>query len=98
MQHSPSQEANWFSARQEIPHILWNLKVHYHIHKCLPHVPILSQLDPIHAPTSHFLNIHLIIILPSTKWPLSLRFPPTCTAPSMSVTKFRTHTKQQAEL
>ena len=65
MEQSPSWEANWFSANQEIPHILWNQKVHYHIHKCLPPVPILSQLDPVHTPTSHFLKIHLNIILPS---------------------------------
>jgi len=35
---SPSSEANLFSASQEIPRILWNVKVHYHIHRCLPPV------------------------------------------------------------
>ena len=33
MVQSPSWEANWFAASQEIPRILWNPKVHYRSHK-----------------------------------------------------------------
>jgi hypothetical protein len=78
MEQNPSWEANRFAASQEFPHILLNPKVNYHICKCPPPVSILSQPNPFHTPTSHFLKIHPNIIIPSTpgffQWSLSLRF------------------------
>ena len=68
-----------FAANQEIPRVLWNPKVHYRTHKRPPPVPILSKLHPVPTAPSHFLKIHLDIILPSTSWSpqwyLSFRFP-----------------------
>ena len=78
MQQSPSWAANWFAASQEIRNILWNPKVQYRIQKCPPPAPILSQIDPVPTPTSHFLKIYLNIILSFTpwspKWSFSLTF------------------------
>ena len=79
MQQSPSWEANRFAASQEMPRVLWNPKVHHRIHKCPPSVHILSHIDTIHFPTSHFLKLNINIILPSKpasfELRLSLRFP-----------------------
>ena len=60
---SPPWEANRFSASQEIPPIIWNTKVHYHILKSLPPVPTLSQINPVHAP--HSISWRCILILSS---------------------------------
>ena len=62
MVQSPSWAANWFAASQEIPRISRNTKVHYRTHKRLPPVSILGQPNPVHIPTSHFLQIHPNII------------------------------------
>ena len=50
MVQSPSWEANWFAASQEIPRISPNPKVHYRTHKRPPPVSILGQPNPVHIP------------------------------------------------
>jgi hypothetical protein len=79
MVQSPSWAANRFTASHEIPRMSRNPKVHYRTHKRPPPVSTLGQPNPVHIPTSHFLEIHPNIIHPSTPrsphWSLSLRFP-----------------------
>ena len=108
MVQSPSWEANWFAASQEIPRISRNQNVHYRTHKLPPPVSILGQPNPVHIPTSHLLEIHPNIIHPSTprspQWSPSLWFPhqdpiqplssPICaTCPAHLILDFITHTK-----
>ena len=79
MVQSPSWEANWFAASQEIPRISRKPKVHYRTHKRPSPVFILGQPNPVHISTSHLLEIHPNIVHPSTprspQWSPSLRFP-----------------------
>ena len=75
VKHSPSWGANRFSASHEIPCILWNPTVHYRVHKCLPPVPILSQIIqsvPLHLISWRSILIsssHLRLGLPSSLFP-----------------------------
>ena len=79
MVQSPSWEANWFAASQEIPRISRNPKVHYRTYKRPPPVSILGQPNLVHIPTSHLLEIQPNIIHSSTprssQSSPSLRFP-----------------------
>jgi hypothetical protein len=78
MQHSPSWEANSHSASQEIPHLLRNLKVHYHVHKSPSLILIISKMHPVHTFPSNFPEINSNIIFSpmprSSKWSHPFRF------------------------
>jgi hypothetical protein len=63
---SPPWEANRFSASKEILRLLWDLKFHYRIHKGSPILPILSQINPVHAPIDF--NIILSFTPRPSKW------------------------------
>ena len=58
---SPSWEANWFAASQEIPRISRNPKVHYRTHKRPPPVSILGQ--PNHSIYPHPTSCRSVLIL-----------------------------------
>jgi hypothetical protein len=71
MVQSPSLEANWFAASQEIPRISRNPRGHYRTHKSPPPISILDHPNPViyPHPTSWrsilILSTHLHLGLPS---------------------------------
>ena len=76
-----SWEANGSSGGKVIPRILWNPKVHYHIHKSPLTVPNPSHTNHVHVHPNQtswrsIINCILPCMLRSSKWSLSLYAPP----------------------
>lgn len=62
MEQSPFREADSSSVSPENPLILWNLKVHYRVHKSPPLVPFLIQTNPVRNIPRFSFNMHCNII------------------------------------
>jgi hypothetical protein len=63
------------SSIQEITCFLCYMKVHCHVYKALPQLPMLSQIHPIHTVPPGFCKIHSNIILTSTPSSVWWRIP-----------------------
>lgn len=66
---------------QEIPHILWNQNLYFHVSKNPPLVPYLRQMTAVHILETYLCKINFIIILPSTSR--------SCRRPSLSRSSYR---------
>ena len=64
--HSCTHTNSKKHSSHDLPCILWNMRVHYHLQICLPLVPILRQTNPINIFPAHFFKIHHNIIFPLT--------------------------------
>jgi hypothetical protein len=76
-------DATSCSSIQELPSILWNLKVHYWIHNSPPLASIPSPTNPAHTTTSCLSKIHPNIFLVFLVVSFPLAFPPityTCSS------------------
>jgi hypothetical protein len=75
MKETHFREADSRSAGQVIPRLLWNLKVHYRVHKDPPLVPILSNIN-LHPPLLFKIcsNINLPFKPGCSKWSLPFKF------------------------
>lgn len=65
-----STTSRHFTASQNTPLTLRKQKIHFYAYRIRPSVPILRQIDPVHALQSYFFWLHSkIIILPSAPIP-----------------------------
>jgi hypothetical protein len=62
VEQCPSWEANIHSASQEISHILWTLKIQYHVHKSLQLVSSLSHMNPILTLTPYYTKRSILVL------------------------------------
>lgn len=78
VEQSHAGEANGLSSSQKIPHIVWDLKVHYGIYRSLQMVSVLSQVNPVCNLPAILFRTYFNNILPSSyrssKWSLLFRF------------------------
>jgi hypothetical protein len=74
MEYSLSWEADSSMGSQEIAHIVWSFKTHYHVHNSLPLVPILRQMNEVHTLPYYYCKNPSIPV--SSKWSLSFMSPP----------------------
>jgi hypothetical protein len=67
MELNTSWEPANCAAIQELPSIVWNPKVHYHVHKSPLLVPILKQIDPVYTTPSCLCKIRAWSVWKETK-------------------------------
>jgi hypothetical protein len=58
-------EQNSLEAGKETPHILCNQEAHYLAHRSRPFHPVVSQFNTVHTLLHCFINLTIIIIVPS---------------------------------
>jgi len=72
VEQSHAAEANGPSSSQNIPHIVWDLKVHYGVYKNLQLVSFLSQVNPVCTLPTMLFRTYFKNTLPSShrssKW------------------------------
>jgi len=61
MEQSPSLETYSHSASEEIPRLLWNTKVHYHVHNSPPLLPNPESNKSSQLPFPYFRKSSLIL-------------------------------------